>query len=152
MQWFFGSAEDFFDHRFVTTKKPDDLADFYGTEDFMQLYCVFPFMERLMMRGSYFDDDGVVHTYGISGDMLVAMEFSDREANDGTTAHFNKRERFTDKAPWGVGLWWDMVQNFGFTQRKDGKCEVYHHGEYFYGPWPVRVVFYLHGLCTRRGS
>ena len=53
----FGSQEDFFDYRFITNKDPDALADFYGTEDFMQMYCVFPFMEEMMMRGSHFDDE-----------------------------------------------------------------------------------------------
>jgi len=144
LQFAFGSAEDFFDYRFVTKKSPDALADFYGTEDFMQMYCVFPFVEELMMRGSHFDDDGVVHTYGLSGNMLVAMEFADDEDENGNTTFFNKRERFTDKAPWGVGLWWDLVENFGFNQRADGTCEVYHHGEAFYGPWPVRLIFELH--------
>lgn len=144
LQFLLGSQEDFFDYRFLTKADPDALADFYGTEDFMQMYCVFPFMEQLMMRGSHFDDDGVVHTYGISGNMLVAMEFADDEDEDGNTTFFNKRERFTDKAPWGVGQWWDMVQNFGFNKRPDGTCEVYHHGEFFYGPWPVRLVFELH--------
>merc|ERR1711988_1289226 len=38
-----------------------------------------------------------------------------------------------------------MGQNFGFNKRSDGTCEVYHHGEYFYGPWPVRLIFELHG-------
>lgn len=142
----FGSQEDFFDYRFITNKDPDALADFYGTEDFMQMYCVFPFMEEMMMRGSHFDDEGVVHTYGISGNMLVAMEFADDEDEDGNTVFFNKRERFTDKAPWGVGMWWDMVMNFGFNQRPDGTCEVYHHGEHFMGPWPVRLLFQMHAL------
>lgn len=34
----------------------------------------------MMMRGSYFDDEGTVHTWGFPcGTMLVSMEFDDRE-------------------------------------------------------------------------
>ena len=55
-----------------------------------------------MMRGSFFDDEGTVHTWGLPGTLLVSMEFDDREEEiagaDGETetvvAHFNKRERF----------------------------------------------------------
>ena len=54
------------------------------------------------MRGSFFDDEGTVHTWGLPGTLLVSMEFDDREEEiagaDGETetvvAHFNKRERF----------------------------------------------------------
>lgn len=35
-QYQFGTAENFFEHRFTTTKSAEDLADLYGTEDFME--------------------------------------------------------------------------------------------------------------------
>ena len=31
------------------------------------------------MRGSFFDDEGTVHTWGLPGTLLVSMEFDDRE-------------------------------------------------------------------------
>jgi len=37
-----------------------------------------------------------------------------------------------------------MVQNFGYHRRADGSCEVYHHGEYFRGFFPMRFFFYFH--------
>jgi len=37
-----------------------------------------------------------------------------------------------------------MVQNFGYHRRSDGTCEVYHHGEYFRGPWPLHIFWLLH--------
>jgi hypothetical protein len=40
-QYYFGRADDIFEHKFITSKKPEDLADFYGTEDFMEVFCVF---------------------------------------------------------------------------------------------------------------
>ena len=75
-QSFFGSASDFYEYRFVVKKDidPDDLASFYGSEEFMDIFCMFPIVSQLMMRGGTFDDNGVVHTYGIPiGEMLVSM-------------------------------------------------------------------------------
>ena len=63
----FGSAPDFYDYRFITDKDPDDLAGFYGSEAFMDIFCVVPFMGTLMMRGGTFDDEGTVHTTGFPG-------------------------------------------------------------------------------------
>merc|ERR1712154_468989 len=37
-----------------------------------------------------------------------------------------------------------MVQNFGYHRRSDGTCEVYHHGEYFKGPFPLHIFWLLH--------
>ena len=34
-QYCFGSKENFYEYRFITKKDPDDLASFYGSEDFM---------------------------------------------------------------------------------------------------------------------
>lgn len=145
----FGSAENFFDHRYITTKKPEDLADMYGSEDFMEIFCVFPFMVQLMMRSGEFDDDGTFHAIGLSsmasgGGMEVSIEFNEREIDtdgDGepdTIAWFNKRETFKDS-----GLW-QMTQNFGYNRRDDGTCEVYHNGESFNGLFPIRFLFQLH--------
>ena len=39
---FGGPVDNIFDHRFTTTKDCDSLADFYGSEDFMEIFCVFP--------------------------------------------------------------------------------------------------------------
>merc|ERR1712032_1236497 len=56
---FFGAKEEhWYDYRFITDKDPADLADFYGSEAFMDLFCVVPLMGQLMMRGGTFDDEG----------------------------------------------------------------------------------------------
>ena len=60
IQTVYGSSKDFYQYRFVTKADPDDLQDFYGAEDFMQIYCVFPFMQKIMMRGSSWDEDGTL--------------------------------------------------------------------------------------------
>lgn len=162
LQYWLGKGDDFFDFRFVTDKKPNDLAEFYGSEDFMEIFCIFPFVVEFMMKNGEFQADAVpgydqtVNTFGFGGrgGMEVSMAFDEGEIDttgDGkpdTIAYFNKRERFKDWAPflpkYMEVVFWDLTQNFGYTQRADGTCEVYHHGETFYGPFPIRIVFTLH--------
>ena len=143
-----GSQADFFDYRFTTEKSPEDLATFYGGEEFMELFCVFPLVGQLMMRDGRFDDQGNVLTTGLPGTLRVSIVFSDDVDEDtGDTTWFNKRERFRNLC-WGWTCW-DMVQNFGFRTTEDGKTEVYHYGEYFHGNLPIvsqimRLVFKVH--------
>ena len=135
--------------RFIVNCDPDDLAGFYGGEEFMELFCVLPFVGTLMMRGGTFDDEGNVHTTGIPGDMEVSMVFSDEDDEDGRTVWFNKRERFKDTF---MGLkCWDMVSNFGFRTLPNKQLEVYHQGEYFVSNFPpisgvVYLVFKCHSI------
>lgn len=154
MQMVYGSKKNFFDYRFITKRSGDDLHDFYGAEDFMQIFCCIPLVEHIMMRGSSFDDQGVCHTWGLAGKMLVSIDFEEGECEadeqskkDGkpyNVSFFNKAERFHDVVPFfGITLW-DMVQNFGFHERSDGTVEVYHQGELWYGPWPLRLLFHIH--------
>lgn len=133
----------------MTEADPDDLAEFYGNEDFMEIFSVFPFVVQVMMRGGYFDDQGHVHTYGFPGPLEVSMEFEEKEVDD-QVVWFNKRERFQDHS---LGItWWEITQNFGFNQRSDGKCEVYHHGENFKGPFLIRIIFTLHAMYVIKAT
>ncbi|GMH54117.1 hypothetical protein TrLO_g12804 [Triparma laevis f. longispina] len=144
-----GQTKNFYDHRFIVSLDPDDLAGFYGGEEFMELFCVLPFVGTLMMRGGTFDDEGNVHTTGIPGDMEVSMVFSDEDDDYGRTVWFNKRERFKDTF---MGYkCWDMVSNFGFRTLPNKKLEVYHTGEYFVSNFPpissvVFLVFKFHSM------
>lgn len=149
----YGNEDNFYDKRFILECDPDDLADFYGSENFMDLYCVLPFMGTLMMRGTYFDDEGTAHSQGLPfGELLVSMVFSDSdEDGDGTEPGkwFNKRERFKNECFGGSYTMWDMVTNFGFETLPDGRVMVYHHGEHFYGSLPpfsliMSFVFRFH--------
>jgi len=143
-----GSADDFYDYRYVSHRDPDDLASFYGGEELMELFCVFPLVGQIMMRNAQFDDTGSITTTGFPGQMHVDMVFSD-ETNDATgqTDWFNKRERFRNTLL-GFTLW-DMVLNFGFRTKEDGTRECYHAGEYFHGNAPLLsqlmlLVFKVH--------
>jgi hypothetical protein len=153
-QYYLGKSENFFEHKFVTTKKPEDLADFYGTEDFMEVFCILPFMVEFMLRGAEFDDNGTIHAWGLlgPGELEVSIDFEEREIDttgDGepdTLAWFNKKEHFRDVAPSFLGGFtlWEMTQNFGYRRLDDGTCEVYHHGEKFNGLFPICLLFQLH--------
>ena len=156
-QYFLGEKEEFFDYRFTTDKKPEDLADFYGTEAFMDIFCVFPFMATFMMRSGEFDDDGHIHTYGLSGpgNLEVSIDFDEVEEDtcgDGevdTITWFNKRETFEDKSPMlGGATLWRMTQNFGYHRLHNGNVEVYHNGEKFTGLFPIRLLFQAHAAYT----
>merc|ERR1712048_899062 len=97
-----------------------------------------------MMRGSSFDEKGVCHAMGWPGKMLVSMEFDSRDdEKTDLTVYFNKHERFLNIDPLGLVTLWDMVQNFGY-HHEDGKSHVYHQCEYFYGPFPIRLLFQVH--------
>ena len=150
-QYFFGSADNFYDHRFITKADPDAMAEFYGNEDFMEIFCVFPFMVDFMMRSGYFDDNGHVHTFGlppIVSNMVVSMQFDEREEEDedgeAHTVCFNKKERFKCSAAIFGWTLWEMVQNFGYAQRDDGTSEVYHYGQSWRGPFFIRLIFQTH--------
>ena len=153
-QLYLGSAHDFFDEKFVTYKKSEDLADFYGTEDFMEVFCVFPFMADFMMRGAEFDEEGTIHAWGLlgPGELEISIDFEEKEIDtngDGepdTLVWFNKKEHFHDVAPSLLGGFtlWEMTQNFGYHRYDDGTCVVYHHGEKFSGFFPIRLLFQLH--------
>eukprot|EP00563_Minutocellus_polymorphus_P020267 CAMPEP_0197717312 /NCGR_PEP_ID=MMETSP1434-20131217/1896_1 /TAXON_ID=265543 /ORGANISM="Minutocellus polymorphus, Strain CCMP3303" /LENGTH=381 /DNA_ID=CAMNT_0043301827 /DNA_START=80 /DNA_END=1225 /DNA_ORIENTATION=+ len=156
-QYFLGDQEEFFDYRFTTDKKPEDLADFYGTEAFMDIFCVFPFMAKFMLRSGTFDEKGHVHTYGLGGpgNLEVSIDFEEVEEDtcgDGlpdTIAWFNKRETFEDKSPLLGGMTlWHMTQNFGYHRLHSGQCEVYHNGEQFKGIFPIRLLFQAHAAYT----
>lgn len=154
LQYTLGEADNFFEHKFVTRKKPEDLADLYGSEDFMEIFSVFSFMVHLMMRNAEFDDDGTIHAWGLlgPGEMEVTVDFDEKEIDttgDGepdTLSWFNKRETFQDSAPSFLGGFklWEMTQNFGYQWRSDGTCEVHHHGEHFKGLFPMRLLFTIH--------
>lgn len=72
-----------------------------------------------------------------------------------------RHERFIDwvpflsqlELPWGGYrnrknyckiLLWDQTWTYGFKRLNDGTYEVYHHGEKFLGPWPVRLMVFFH--------
>ena len=153
-QYSLGNAQNIFEHKFITNKKTEDLADFYGTEDFMEIFCMFPFMVKIMMRGAEFDDEGTIHAWGLlgPGELEVSIDFDEKEidtSGDGepdTLSWFNKKESFKDTAPSFLGGFtlWEMVQNFGYHRRDDGTCEVYHHGEKFSGFFLIRLIFEIH--------
>ena len=93
-----------------------------------ELFCIFPLVNKVMMRLASFDDTGRITTQGVPGTMIVDMVFSDEtNENTGQTDWFNKRERFKDTC-FGFTCW-DMVINYGFRTKEDGTLECYHCGE-----------------------
>ena len=145
---------DFYERSFVTDRRPEDLAEFYGGERLMEVFCLeSKALVDFLMRSGYWDDDGVYHTYGLPfGRMTAAIEFSEKEQDtrgDGkndAVLGYNKRERFHDTI-FGYTLW-DQVTDFGFERLPDGKYKCYQRGQYYTGIWPMRVVFQLHSIVV----
>jgi hypothetical protein len=153
----YGTANNWFSHEFKVKASAADLSDFYGSEDFMQIFCLFKFVEHYMMRNSTFDEEGKVHNpmVGVPGEMLVTMRFRGRVENvdtmddedDEEISYFEKKEHFMHYIRMFGFLTmtiWDQYQRFGFYELEDGTCECFHEGVSFSGPWPVRVLFTLH--------
>ena len=147
-------VKNFYERSFLTDRRPEDLAEFFGGERLMEVFCLElkPLVDFLM-RSGYWDDDGVYHTFGLPfGRMAAHIEFEENEQDtrgDGEadcTLGYVKRERFHDTI-WGWTLW-DQVTNFGFERTPDGRYKCYQQGEYYIGVWPMRVVFQLHSIVV----
>lgn len=85
--------------------------------------------------------------------MEVSFEIIEQEEEDADgeskVSQFLRHERFIDWVPLladrGIKiLLWDQTWSFGFKKREDGKLEVYHRGDRFKGPWPIRLVIFFH--------
>jgi len=141
------SGDDFFEHKFITDKNPDDVVDFYSTEDFLQILGVFPMAIHFVLAGVEWDTSRE-NTMSVHNAMEISFEITEKEEEtpDGETvvAYFQKRERFKNFVPFTPFLMWDQVQCYGYNRREDGRLEIYHRGEFFHGPLPIRLLVQLH--------
>eukprot|EP00929_Paragymnodinium_shiwhaense_P086988 TRINITY_DN47331_c0_g1_i1.p1 TRINITY_DN47331_c0_g1~~TRINITY_DN47331_c0_g1_i1.p1 ORF type:complete len:440 (+),score=101.64 TRINITY_DN47331_c0_g1_i1:158-1477(+) len=163
MQYYFGTSDDFFYGSFTTAKDPDDLAEFYQAEDLLKIIAVHPILFDLFMNKVEADTaETNEHNVLLSEDetrfsvkslgLQVSFEILQQEElidGESKPTSFMRHERFIDWTPLldDVGikvLLWDQTWIYGFKRREDGRFEVYHRGEKFVGPWPVRFLVYLH--------
>ena len=147
-----GECKDFFEHSFITRKPPDPIVDFYSTEEFLQVLGIFPFAIHFILAGVTWKEDRE-NAMDVYGSMLIQFDITEKtvKTDDGkeVVGFFNKRERFVNYVPFSAMLGlpillWDQTQNYGFQRLKDGSMRVSHHGESFYGPWPVVYAVKLH--------
>jgi hypothetical protein len=163
IQDYLGTKDDFFYDSFVTDKNPDDIAEFYQAEDLLKIISMHPFMFSLFMDRVVVGEEPqteeeahlelgesrmIVQDLGMEASFTIKEE---EEEIDGqmVKVDFQRHERFIDYVPFlhGEGnkiLLWDQTWTFGFRRTEDGRTEVYHKGEKFYGPWPIRIIIYLH--------
>jgi len=141
------SGDEFFEHKFITDKSPDDVVDFYSTEDFLQILGVFKIAIHFVLAGVEWDLNRE-NTMNVHNAMEISFEITEREeeTEDGESvvAWFQKRERFKNYLPFTPFLMWDQVQCYGYHRLENGKLEVVHRGEYFHGPLPIRLLVQLH--------
>ena len=141
------TGEDFFEHKFITSKDPDAIVDFYSTEDFLQILGIFPMAIHFVLAGVQWDLEKE-NTMSVHDSMEISFTLTEREEETETgekvVAFFQKRERFKNFIPMTRFLMWDQTQCYGYNRREDGTCEVFHRGEVFYGPMIVRLLVMVH--------
>lgn len=163
MQYYLGSSDDFFSGSFVTTKDLDALAEFYQAEDLLKIIAIHPIFFELFMNKVNPEENEITeqtallnvdetkfHVRGLG--MEVSFEIIQQEEEiDGESkpVSFQRHERFVDWFPLlnelGIKVMlWDQTWTYGFKRRDDGKVEVFHHGEKFVGPWPIRLIVFFH--------
>lgn len=88
------TGDDFFEHKFVTRKAPDDIIDFYSTEDFLQIIGVFPFAIQFVLAGVEWDTEKE-NTMAVHHSMEISFEMTEREEEtpegEKVVAFFQKR-------------------------------------------------------------
>lgn len=164
LQYYIGSSDDFFYGSFITEKDPDALAEFYQAEDLLKIIAIHPIIFDIFMNKV--DPDATESTEETkllsveetkfkvkSLGMEVSFEIIQTEEEiDGETVPttFQRHERFIDWVPL-IDEWfnlkfmlWDQIWTYGFKRLDNGKYEVYHHGEKFVGPWPIRIIVFFH--------
>lgn len=140
------SGEHFFEHKFLTTKDPDAIVDFYSTEDFLQILGIFPFAIHFVLAGVEWDTSRE-NTMSVHDAMEISFTIEEREEvidGEKVTVFLEKRERFKNFLPWTRFLMWDQTQCYGYNRLEDGQLEVFHRGDVFNGPLPVRMLVNLH--------
>ena len=141
-------CSDFFKYSFITTKDTDAIVDFYSTEDFLQILGVVPWGLHFVLAGVEWDTKAE-NTMAVWNVMQISFDITEKEETiDGkdVVTLFNKRERFINYVPFTHWMMWDQVQNYGYRRLPDGRIEVSHQGEHFYGPWPIRLLVGLHAM------
>jgi len=164
LQHFLGTQDEFFHGKFTTNKDAEALAEFYQAEDLLRIIAMHPiffdlFMNKVEPVEGQPDEDGALLSTEETGfnvklfGMEVAFEIHqvEEETEDGDTqiTSFMRHERFIDWVPilYLLGkkaLLWDQTWTYGFKRLEDGNIEVYHHGEKFVGPWPIRLIVFFH--------
>lgn len=168
LQDHYGTADNFFEGKFVSNKDPEDIAEFYQAEDLLRIIAIHPIFFDLFMNKVETDVNAPTEeTALLSLDetrfrvKLLGMEVSfeiieQEEEVDGESriVSFIRHERFIDWFPLladlGVKvLLWDQTWKYGFETLPDGSIEVYHRCESFTGPWPIRLIVLIHQLYVK---
>lgn len=148
---------NFFHGTFASRKNPEDLSEFYSAEELLKIIAVHPLFVKIGLSGVQFYDPEATPegwdaaTWSPHTGMQVNFRITESDEDTGdSSSFFTRHERFVNYLPglayFGIKvLLWDQTWDFGYT-RKAGSdvCEVCHHGESFYGPWPVHLAVELH--------
>lgn len=163
LQTYFGTSDDWFEYKFLTTKHPDDLYEFFQAEELIKFFSLavlgLPTMDFIMAGTTFRTDalDGFEATTDVdrlAGALHMDVSFllteEEEEDEEGNTVvgYFNRREKFTNYFPFTGLLIWDSTWNFGYKRLSDGRAECFITGERFYGPFPARIIMMLHWMVV----
>lgn len=152
-------GEDVYEHRFVTDKaNAEDLAEFYGAEDFMEVLGVIPAIAMFFLRKATFDEEGIAHTYGLPvGTLDIELKFTqeeeeDDDGEDENIVAFNKMMKWDNQSPVSDKALWNIRHDFGFRQVEEGVYEICHKGTDYQGPAILKWVWWAHSFYAVKAT
>lgn len=148
-----------YEHKFVTdVPNAEDLAEFYGAEDFMEVFGVFPSAALFFLRMAEFDEEGIAHTYGLPvGTLDIELKFTqeeeeDEEGEDENIVAFNKMMKWFNQSPVSDEPLWNMRHDFGFKEIDEGVYEITHKGSDYNGPSFLKWVWWAHSWYAAKAT
>merc|ERR1719410_153170 len=154
-----GLGENVYEHRFVTDiPNAEDLAEFYGAEDFMEVFGVIPSAAMFFLRRATFDEEGIAHTYGLPvGTLDIELKFTqeeeeDEDGEDENIVAFNKMMKWDNQSPFSDVPLWNMRHDFGFREIEEGVFEITHKGSDYNGPSFLKWVWQAHSWYAAKAT
>lgn len=152
-------GENVYEHRFVTDiPNAEDLAEFYGAEDFMEVFGVIPSAALFFLRRAEFDEEGIAHTYGLPvGTLDIELKFTqeeqeDEDGEDENIVAFNKMMKWDNQSPFSDVPLWNMRHDFGFKEIDEGVFEITHKGSDYNGPAFLKWVWRAHSWYAAKAT
>jgi len=159
LQTYFGTADDFYEFKYTTTKHPDDILELYQGEELLKFITLsvlgLPTLDFVLSGTSFRTEanEGWEATTDVNllGGLFyqeTSFQLTEEEEvlDDGSSCvgFFNRHETFKNYFPFTKILIWDTTWDFGYKRLGDGTTEVFHRGTRFYGPFPTRLLMFLH--------
>jgi hypothetical protein len=143
----------------VPTKHPDDILELYQGEELLKFITLsvlgLPTLDFVLSGTSFRTEanegwEATTDVNLLGGLFYQETSFQlteeEEELDDGSSCvgFFNRHETFKNYFPFTKILIWDTTWDVGYKRLGDGTTEVFHRGTRFYGPFPTRLLMFLH--------